>query len=147
MGNATMAVTHWDISVAVEQAAPLSQVCQVWAPSYRSQTLPTVAKGLAGDDALLRSTFAVAYASVLPAWQWFLAHTGGKPIILIGDSQGSAILIRLIAARVDHEPSVLRRLLDQREGLEELAGSWGAGTGRSTRKALRSLRARERRAP
>lgn len=111
MGNATMAVTHWDISVAAEQAAPLSQVCQVWAPSYRSQTLPTVAKGLAGDDALLRSTFAVAYASVLPAWQWFLEHTGGKPIILIGDSQGSAILIRLIAARVDHEPSVLRRLL------------------------------------
>lgn len=67
MGNATMAVTHWDKSVAAEQAAPLSQICQVWAPSYRSQTLPTVAKGLADDDALLRSTFAVAYASVLPA--------------------------------------------------------------------------------
>ena len=43
--------------------------------------------------------------------------------------------------------SVLRRLLDQRGGLEELAGSWGAGTGRSSRKALRSLRAREGRAP
>lgn len=43
--------------------------------------------------------------------------------------------------------SVLRRLLDQREGLEELAGSWGAGTGRSTRKALRSLRAGAGRSP
>lgn len=111
VGNASLAVTHWDISVAAAQAAPLSQVCQVWAPSYRSQTLPTVVKGLAGDEALLRSTSAVAYASVLPAWQWFLAHTGGKPIILIGDSQGSAVLIRLISAQVDHEPSVLRRLL------------------------------------
>ncbi len=111
IGNTSLAVTRVDVSVAVEQGAPLSQVCQVWAPSYRSQTLPTVEKGLAGDQALLRSTSAVAYDSVLPAWQWFLAHTVGKPIILIGDSQGSAILIRLISAKLDHEPSVLGRLL------------------------------------
>lgn len=111
IGNTSLAVTKVDISVAVEQAAPFSQVCQVWAPSYRSQTLPTVQRGLAGDEALLRSTSAVAYDSVLPAWQWFLAHTGGKPIILIGDSQGSAVLIHLISAQIDHQPSVLRRLL------------------------------------
>jgi hypothetical protein len=111
IGNTSLAVTKVDLEVAVEQAAPFSQVCQVWAPSYRSQTLPTVEKGLAGDEALLRSTSAVAYASVLPAWQWFLAHSGGKPVILIGDSQGSAVLIRLISAQLDHQPSVLRRLL------------------------------------
>lgn len=110
-GNTSLAVTKVDISVAIEQAAPLSQVCQVWAPSYRSQTLPTVEKGLAGDEPLLRSTSTVAYDSVLPAWQWFLAHTGGKPIILVGDSQGSAVLIHLISAQLDHQPSVLRRLL------------------------------------
>ena len=106
-----MAATKLDIYVANEQAAPLSQVCDVWAPSYRSQTLTTVEKWLAGDEALLRSTFTVAYDSVLPAWQWFLAHTDGKPIILVGDSQGSAILIHLISTQLDHEPSVLRRLL------------------------------------
>ena len=111
IGNTSLAVTKVDISVAIEQAAPLSQVCQVWAPSYRSQTLPTVEKGLTGDEALLRSTSTVAYDSVLPAWQWFLAHTGSKPIILIGDSQGSAVLIHLISAQIDHLPSVLRRLL------------------------------------
>jgi len=111
IGNTSLAVTKVDISVAIGQAAPLSQVCQVWAPSYRSQTLPTVEKGLAGDSALLRSTSTVAYDSVLPAWQWFLAHTGSRPIILIGDSQGSAVLIRLISAQIDHQPPVLRRLL------------------------------------
>jgi hypothetical protein len=111
IGNTSLAVTKVDITVAVEQGAPLSQVCQVWAPAYRSQTLPTVAKGLAGDEALLRSTSAVAYDSVLSAWQYFLAHTGGKPVILIGDSQGSAMLIRLISAQLEHQPSVLRRLL------------------------------------
>jgi hypothetical protein len=112
IGNTSLAVvTTVDIPVAKEQAAPFSQVCQVWAPTYRSQTLPTVAKGLAGDAALMRSTFTVAYDSVLPAWQWFLAHTGGKPVILIGDSQGAAVLIHLISAQLDHQPSVLRRLL------------------------------------
>jgi hypothetical protein len=110
-GNTGLAPTRLDIGVAIEQAAPLSQVCDVWAPSYRSQTFPTVQKGLGGDEAVMRSTFTVAYDSVLPAWQWFLAHTGGKPIILVGDSQGSAILIHLISAQLDRQPSVLRRLL------------------------------------
>ena len=57
------------------------------------------------------STFKVAYQSVLPAWDWFLAHTQGKPFVLVGDSQGSAVLIHLISAELDHEPSVLHRLL------------------------------------
>ena len=109
--NTGLAVTKLDIYVADEQAAPLSQVCDVWAPSYRSQTWPSVQKGLAGDEAVMASTFTVAYDSVLPAWQWFLAHSDGKPITLVGDSQGSAVLIHLISAQLDHEPAVLRRLL------------------------------------
>jgi hypothetical protein len=109
--NTGLAPAKADIFTADDQAAPLSQVCDVWAPSYRSQTWPSVVKGLAGDQEVMRSTFTVAYDSVLPAWQWFLAHTGNKPIILFGDSQGSAILIHLISARLDHQPSVLRRLL------------------------------------
>lgn len=110
-GNTGLAVTQLETYIATEEAAPFSQVCDVWSPLYRSQTLPTVFKGLAGDENLMRSTFTVAYDSVLPAWQWFLAHTGSKPVILIGDSQGAAILIHLISARLDHQPPVLRRLL------------------------------------
>ncbi len=110
-GNTGLAVTQLETYIATDEAAPFSQVCDVWSPLYRSQTLPTVLKGLAGDESLMRSTFSVAYDSVLPAWQWFLAHTGGKPIILVGDSQGAAILIHLISARLDRQPQVLRRLL------------------------------------
>ena len=109
--NTGLAVTKLEIYIADEQAAPFSQVCDVWAPSYHAQTLSSVEKGLAGDEAVMRSTFTVAYDSLLPAWQWFLAHTDGKPVILIGDSQGAAILIHLISAQIDHQPSVLRRLL------------------------------------
>jgi hypothetical protein len=110
-GNTGLAVTEIEIYIANEQAAPFSQVCDVWAPLYRSQTFPSVEKGLAGNEAVMRSTFTVAYDSVLPAWEWFLAHSDGKPVVLIGDSQGSAILIHIISAQLDHEPSVLRRLL------------------------------------
>jgi hypothetical protein len=109
--NTGLAVTKVDIGVAIEQAAPLSQVCDVWAPSYRSQTWPSVQKGLAGDAAVMRSTFTVAYDSVLSAWRWFLAHSDGKPVVLVGDSQGSAVLIHLISAQLDQQPSVLRRLV------------------------------------
>jgi hypothetical protein len=110
-GNTGLAVTQLEKYIATEEAAPFSQVCDVWSPLYRSQTFPTVLKGLSGDENLMRSTATVAYDSVLPAWQWFLAHTGGKPIILIGDSQGATILIHLISAQLDHQPPVLRRLL------------------------------------
>ncbi|HXW81006.1 MAG TPA: DUF3089 domain-containing protein [Acidimicrobiales bacterium] len=109
--NTGLAITSPDIITAEEQAAPLSQVCQVWAPAYRSQTWTSVRAGLAGDAAVMRSTFTVAYDSVLATWQWFLAHSDDKPIVLIGDSQGSAVLIHLISAQLDHEPSVLSRLL------------------------------------
>lgn len=109
--NTALVVTEAETYVALEQAAPLSNVCDVWAPVYRSQTWTTVKKQLAGDEAIGRSSFAVAYNSLLPAWRSFLSESGGKPIILIGDSQGSAMLIHLISAELDHDPSVLRRLL------------------------------------
>jgi len=109
--NTGLAVTKLDITSANDQAGPFSRVCDVWAPAYRSQTWPTVEKGLAGDGAVMTSSFDVAYDSVLPAWDSFLANTGGKPVVLVGDSQGSAVLIRLISAELDHQPSVLDRLL------------------------------------
>ncbi|MGB6500079.1 MAG: antitoxin VapB family protein [Thermoplasmata archaeon] len=42
--------------------------------------------------------------------------------------------------------SLFRRLLDQRGGLEEMAGSWGRASTRRDRTALRALRSGGRRA-
>jgi hypothetical protein len=110
--NTGLTVTKAEEAVAIDQAAPFSRVCNVWAPMYRSQTSSTVTRGLAGATSLLQSTFAVAYDSVLSSWQSFLAHDDNNlPIVLIGDSQGSAILIHLISTELDHQPSVLQRLL------------------------------------
>jgi hypothetical protein len=109
--NTGLAVTKLETYIVGEQAGPLSHVCDVWAPSYRSQTIPSVEAGLDGNEKVMASTSKVAYDSVLPAWDWFLSHTHGKPLVLVGESQGSAVLIHLISAQVDHQPSVLRRLL------------------------------------
>jgi hypothetical protein len=37
-GNTGLAVTQAETDAAIDQAAPLSGVCDVWAPLYRSQT-------------------------------------------------------------------------------------------------------------
>jgi Protein of unknown function (DUF3089) len=48
----------------------------------------------------------------LTAWDDFLANDDdGRPIILIGHSQGSAILIHLIATQLESQPSVLERIV------------------------------------
>jgi Protein of unknown function (DUF3089) len=111
-GNTDLTVTKDEGVAAVTQAAPFSRVCNVWAPMYRSATWPSVIKGLNGDESILRSTFNVGYDSLLSGWNDFLTHYDhGKPIILIGDSQGSAILIHLIASDLDSDPAVLSRLV------------------------------------
>jgi Protein of unknown function (DUF3089) len=110
--NTDLTVKKVEVDAAMAQAAPFSGVCSVWAPMYRSQTWQSVSQGLSGDASVLHSTFAVAYGSLLSAWQDFLANDDhGRPVILIGDSQGAAILIHLIATQLEDDPALLRRLL------------------------------------
>ncbi len=109
--NTGLAVRKAEIGAAVDQASPFSGVCSVWAPMYRSATSSSIARGLGGNRALLRSSFTVAYRSLVSGWHAFLARSGNRPIVLIGDSQGSAILIHLIATELDRRPALRRRLV------------------------------------
>jgi hypothetical protein len=53
-----------------------------------------------------------AYDSLASAWQYYLQHVNtGRPFVLIGHSQGAAMLIRLIAEQIDSNPSVRQRLV------------------------------------
>jgi hypothetical protein len=105
--NANLKVQKAEIDTAVAEASRFSQVCRVWAPMYRQRTVASLAKGLGGDP----TADEVAYQSFLSGWKDYLAHDNdGRPIILIGHSQGAAMLIRLLRGQFDAS-SRLRKLL------------------------------------
>lgn len=106
--NADLVVQPAQRDAAIVQASPFSQVCNVWSPMYRQTTLGDIVKyGIAGPPTHAVRT---AYDSLLSGWKDFLAHDdGGRPIILIGHSQGAALLIRLVRQEIDPDPSVRAR--------------------------------------
>jgi len=107
--NADLQVQSSERLAAQEQASRFSTLCRVWAPMYRQETL--VALLSSGVAATVKAE-GVAYASLLAAWQDYLAHDNdGRPIIFIGHSQGAAMLIRLLTGQFDANSSLRRRLV------------------------------------
>ena len=105
--NANLRVEPPEVATAVEQASRFSQVCRVWAPMYRQQTVA----GLL-DITGYRRASNVAFKSLLAGWRDYLSrHNGGRPFILIGHSQGAAMLIRLIRSEIDSSPQLRKRLV------------------------------------
>jgi len=105
--NADLRIQAAERSVAIAQASRFSTVCRVWAPMYRQVTLASLLSPTAEASAL-----GVAYASLLAAWRDYIAHDNdGRPFVLIGHSQGAAMLIRLIASQVDGDAALRRRLV------------------------------------
>lgn len=103
---ANLDVDPQEVSIAQWQAARFSQVCRVYAPMYRQVTLP----GLGG--LATAADWKTAYASVLAGWRSYLRHyNNGRGVVLIGHSQGSGQLRRLIADTVDKNPGVRDRLV------------------------------------
>jgi hypothetical protein len=107
--NANLVIQRAELDVAVVQAAPFSQLCDVWAPMYRQTTAGDIAKG--GIGGLPRREVLLAYRSLLSGWRAFLLHAGSRPIVLIGHSQGAALLVRLIRQEVDPNPALRSRVV------------------------------------
>ncbi len=114
--NSNLLVKKPEIEAAIGQVSQFSRLCAVWAPMYRQATETSVMEGLLGNgptaQTTLRTTFTVAYDSLLSGWKDFLAHDDdGRPIILIGHSQGAAILIHIIATQIDNNATLRHRLV------------------------------------
>ena len=95
-------------NVVRAQLARLGSKCRIYAPLYRQFTLTALRAGSAGTpiagsaDPAVRQ---VGYNDVLGAWNHYLAHDNkGRGIVLVGHSQGSGVLTRLIAAEIDGKP-------------------------------------------
>jgi hypothetical protein len=103
---ANLKIDPEEIDVANAQASRFSQVCNVYAPMYRQRTI----SGIFGAKATPAES-AYAYDDVKAAWEDYLANDNhGRGVILIGHSQGSFVLTKLIATEIETKPAV-RKLL------------------------------------
>jgi hypothetical protein len=90
------------------QAALFSQVCRVFAPAYRQITTGAITRGKYFDPAVQK----IAYDDVRDAWRDYLAHDNdGRPFVLIGHSQGSLMLTKLVQNEIDKNADLRGRML------------------------------------
>jgi Protein of unknown function (DUF3089) len=98
-------------AIALNQASRFSQVCRVFAPMYRQATLSAIQTATSPGAKSNAVKIDVGYQDVVAAWDDYLAHDNdGRGVVLIGHSQGSGVLIRLMRSRIDTDPNE-RRLL------------------------------------
>lgn len=91
--------------VVVQQARMFSTVCDVYAPMYRQVTLN-------GDQSSHNPSVETAFQSAKSAFEDFLEnHNGDRGFMLLGHSQGSAHVARLIGELVDDDPKLRKRFV------------------------------------
>ncbi len=84
------------------QAGRLTSTCRLFAPIYRQLTGVGLSAVLAAHGS---PDWRGPYADVLAAWQWYKAHENhGRGVVLIGHSQGSILLQKLLAQEIDGKP-------------------------------------------
>jgi Protein of unknown function (DUF3089) len=94
-------------SIALYQAARFGQVCRVYAPVYRQATVPALEAGKT-----TASDYRTAYGDVAAAFDAFVRRIGPRRgFVLIGHSQGTFHLERLIRTRIDANAALRRRLV------------------------------------
>ena len=98
-----------ELGAAEVQFARFAGVCRTFAPLYRQMTLGAVAAFTAGAD--ITEPGHIAYGDVASAWRNYLGtKNNGRPFVLLGHSQGSALLQQLIAREIETNPSVAARM-------------------------------------
>jgi hypothetical protein len=101
--NSDLVVGEEEKFAAQSQFARFSSVCRTYAPIYRQMTVSAIASMAFGSD--ITPAARVAYGDVASAWRTYLAqYNRGRPFVLIGHSQGSALLIQLIAREIEGKP-------------------------------------------
>jgi hypothetical protein len=83
-----------------------SSICRVYAPYYRQMTLGSY------SDPQYQEYFDIAYADVTNAFEYYLQNeNNGRDLVLIGHSQGSHMLTRVLKERFDGDQAMTDKLL------------------------------------
>ncbi len=88
--------------VVSRQVGRLTSKCRVFAPVYRQLTIYGLKAMMRGEA---KENFDLPMGDVAAAWASYLAHdNGGRGVVLIGHSQGTILLQKLIADTIDGTP-------------------------------------------
>lgn len=105
--NANRRIDPQQTAIAEYQAARFSETCRVYAPIYRQLTLAAIFGGELGPEAV-----EIAYGDVLAAWRTYLRrYNDGRGVVLIGHSQGTGMLSRLLRSVIERKRAQRRRLV------------------------------------
>jgi hypothetical protein len=97
------------IETARAQAARFAAACRLFVPVYRQITVAGLLAGKLTSDAAARE---LAYGDVRSAWHDYLLHdNAGRRFVLIGHSQGTLELTRLVQEEIDGDPVLRARML------------------------------------
>jgi hypothetical protein len=106
--NANLEVGPEEKQIAIDQASRFSQTCKVYAPIYPQLTIPAINT----PGGITPEGSAIAYVGVLTAFEEYLArYNDGRGFVLIGHSQGSAMLEQLIKEQIDPNPALRKQLV------------------------------------
>ncbi|HEY2464931.1 MAG TPA: DUF3089 domain-containing protein [Steroidobacteraceae bacterium] len=102
-GNSDLTITGAEKLVVNAQFARFAAKCRLFAPMYRQVTLTALRAMIAGKPIPVDRD--LGYSDVLAAWNYYLAHDNqGRGVVLVGHSQGSGVLTRLIKEEIDGKP-------------------------------------------
>ena len=105
--NANLDIEPQETQIAIDQASRFSQDCKVYAPVYPQLTL----NAINSPTGIPQEALVKAYLGVLKPWTEYLhKYNKGRGVVLIGHSQGAALLIHLIQEQIDHNEAE-RKLL------------------------------------
>ena len=95
-----------ELNVVKAQLARLGSVCRLFAPMYRQISLGALRARMSGGPAVpVNGAPADPSNDVDDAWTWYLANENrGRGVVILGHSQGSGQITRLIASRIDATP-------------------------------------------
>jgi hypothetical protein len=98
-------------AAAMVQFGRFGTLCRTYAPMYRQTTLTALARSLGSGERRPPASFEIAYGDVVAAWRHYLRNDNrGRPFVLIGHSQGSFHLARLLASEIEGRPEAERLL-------------------------------------
>lgn len=105
--NADRSIDPQQTAIAEYQAARFSETCRVYAPVYRQFTLKAVFGGELSPEVV-----ETAYGDVLAAWRTYLRrYNHGRGVVLIGHSQGTGMLSRLLRSEIERRRAQRRKLV------------------------------------